>query len=98
MTDQGTVRTVEVDGITLDVDVSRFEDPRFTYALGKVADETLDEFARLTYANRMLDTLFGDDTYRVMCELAAAHGGRLDVDTWQGFYVRVMGAVGSKNS
>ena len=91
----GTVKHIEVDGIEMDVDLKRFEDPRFAYALGKMVDETVSATDRMKYASSMLDTLFGDDTYRIMCELA--DGGVLSLDRWNAFYSDVMDAVKAKN-
>lgn len=90
-----SVRSIEVDGVQMRVDTARLEDVRFTYALGKVsADETPDEEKLVWYA-RMLDALFGDDAYRIMCEVAG--DGMLTADAWSGFYMRVLKEVGRKN-
>jgi hypothetical protein len=96
--EKDSIRRVEVDGIELLVDLERFEDPRFTYALGKLTDDTVNAFNRLKWADKMLDTLFGDDTYRIMCELAEKNGGSLTLERWKEFYGDVMEAVSAKNS
>lgn len=91
-----TVRTVTVDGITLDVDIARLEDPRFSYAIGKSADDTLSDGEKLVWYNRMLDMLYGDDAYNIMCQLA--DGGLLTIDRWSEFFTATLEAVGEKNS
>lgn len=92
-----SVRKLEVQGVKLSVDMDRFEDPRFTYALGKVTDESVDAFQKLKWVNRVMDTLFGEDeTYRIMCELA--NGGELGLDEWNDFLGDVMEAASVKNS
>ncbi|HAM15343.1 MAG TPA: hypothetical protein DCP91_05705 [Eggerthellaceae bacterium] len=92
-----SIKHVEVDGIEMAIDLERFEDPRFTYALGKLSDETVNSFEKLKFASKMLDTLFGDDTYRIMCELADKNGGKLNEEQWKDFYARVMESVSAKN-
>ena len=90
------IKNVEVQGIKLTVDLEKFDDPRFTYALGKMSDDTINAYEKLKWANRMLDTLF-DDAYRVMCELADANNGKLSVEQWSDFYAQVMESVNAKN-
>lgn len=92
------IREVEVQGIEMTIDLERFEDPRFTYALGKVSDDAINAFEKLKWANRILDTLFGDDSYRIMCELAERNGGKLSEEQWKDFYAEVMEAANAKNS
>ncbi len=95
---KSSAKNVEVQGIKLSIDLERFEDPRFAYALGKISDDALNSFEKLKWVNRLQDTLFGDDAYRVMCELADKNGGKLSEEQWKDFYAQVMEAVAAKNS
>lgn len=90
-----TVKTVEVDGIKLDIDIARIEDVRFTYALGKVTADETPEGEKLVWFMRMLDSLFGPEAYGIMCELAG--DGTLGPDKWNDFYMKVLEEVGQKN-
>ena len=93
---EGTVRTVEVDGITLDIDTRKLLDPRFTYAIGKASDKRTPDGEKLTWYTRMLDMLFGDGAYDVMCELAD-EGGVVDAEKWESFYGSVLEKLGAGN-
>ena len=64
------VKHIEVQGIKLDVDMERLNDPRFSYVMGKLTDDELNDFQKLTWVNRMFDTLFGDRSYKLMCQMA----------------------------
>ena len=91
------VKHVEVQGIKLTVDMEKLNDPRFTYILGKLTDEELNEFEKLKWVNRMFDTLFGDVSYKLMCQMADQHGGKLTVAQWNDFFGDVLEAVNAKN-
>jgi len=88
-------KTVTVDGVTLHIDLERLEDVRFTYALGKVSAKETPDAEKLTWYARMLDALFGDDAYQVMCDVAG--GETLTAEKWNDFYSKVLEAVGQKN-
>lgn len=90
-----TVRNIEVDGIKLIVDTARLEDVRFTYALGKVSADETPEGEKLVWYARMLDSLFGDDAYSIMCKVAG--DGALTSADWNDFYMKVLEEVGQKN-
>lgn len=91
------VKHIEVQGIKLDVDMERLEDPRFSYVMGKLTDDELNEFQKLTWVNRMFDTLFGDKSYKIMCEMADQHDGKLTTEQWNDFFGDVLEAVNAKN-
>ena len=90
-----TIKNIEVDGIALEVDTSRLEDVRFTYALGKVSAGETPDAEKLVWYARMLDALFGDKAYGIMCEVAG--DGALTAGAWSDFYMKVLEAVGQKN-
>ena len=91
------VKHIEVQGIKLDVDMERLNDPRVTYVMGKLADDELNDFQKLTWVNRMFDTLFGDKSYKFMCQLAEQHDGKLSPEQWNDFFGDVLEAVNAKN-
>lgn len=91
----GAEREVEVRGVRVRVRLADLEDVRFTYALGKVADDAVDDAEKLTWYARMLDVLFGGEAYSIMCRLA--DDGPLDAAAWSDFYMGVLEAVGAKN-
>lgn len=91
------IKHIEVSGIKLDVDMERLQDPRFSYVMGKLTDDELNEFQKLTWVNRMFDTLFGDKSYKLMCQMAEQHDGKLTVEQWNDFFGDVLEAVNAKN-
>lgn len=91
------IKHIEVQGIALDIDMERLENPLFSYVLGKLTDDELNEFEKLKWVNRMFDTLFGDDTYRIMLKMQDKHGGKLTVSQWNDFFGDVLEAVNAKN-
>ena len=95
MADESTVRSIEVDGIAMEIDTARLEDVRFTYALGKVSAKETPDAEKLVWYARMLDALFGPDAYGIMCKVA--DGGVLDAARWNDFYTKVLEEVGRKN-
>lgn len=90
-----TIRTIDVDGVTLDIDLAKLEDMRFTYALGKVSDDETPDAKKLIWYVRMLDLLLGDKAYSVMNQLAGE--GTITVSEWSDFYLKVFEAVELKN-
>ena len=91
------IKHIEVSGIKLDVDMERLQDPRFSYVMGKLTDDELNEFDKLKWVNRMFDTLFGDKSYKLMCQMAEQHDGKLTVEQWNDFFGDVLEAVNAKN-
>ena len=91
-----TTRTVEVDGVSVEVDTRRLNDVRFTYFLGKVTSSHASEEERMAAYSGMLDVLF-DDPYKIMCDLAKPRGGHLDADAFNAFFMKVIEELGAKN-
>lgn len=92
-----SIKHIEVDGIALAVDMEKLNDPRFSYILGKLTDDELNQFEKLKWVNRMFDTLFGDSSYKYMCQMADKHGGKLTIAQWNDFFGDVLEAVNAKN-
>ena len=88
---------VEACGIEVEVDVTKLNDARFMLAISKVSDDKVPAEKRLVWYSRMLDMMFDDDAYGVMCDLADANGGTVDNDMFAEFLKQVMEAVGAKN-
>ncbi len=91
------VKHIEVQGIKIDVDVAKLNDPRFSYVIGKLTDDSLNEVEKLPWVNRWFDTLLGDNAYKVMCQVADNNGGTLTVEQWNDFFGDVLEAVNAKN-
>lgn len=91
------IKHIEVDGIKLDIDMERLQDPRFPYVMGKLTDDELNEFEKLKWVNRMFDTLFGDKSYNIMCKIAKGNDDKLTVSQWNEFFGDVLEAVNAKN-
>ncbi len=102
-----SIKHIEVSGIKLDVDISRFNDQRFTYLIGKATAaesrirNTSDEAEKIELGRellsiypRMVDFLFGD-AYSIMNRLA--DGGHLSPERWNEFVSEVMEAANAKN-
>lgn len=94
---KSNVKHVEVQGFPLDVDMEKLGDVRFTYVLGKLTDEELNDFEKLKWVNRMFDTLLGDGSYKLMCQMAESNGGNLTIAQWNDFFGDVLEAVNAKN-
>lgn len=92
-----SIKHVEVQGVRIDVDMDKLQDPRFSYVVGKLTDNSLNNVEKLPWINRWFDTLLGDDAYKVMCEVADQHGGKLTVPQWNDFFGDVLEAVNAKN-
>jgi hypothetical protein len=60
--------TIESHGISIDFDPSRLADPRFTYCLSRVADETVADERKLVFYGRMLSVMLGEDGEPVIGE------------------------------
>ena len=94
--------TVEWEGVEVEVDPSHLADPRFTYCLTRVSDDTVRDEQRLRFYGRMLSTLFGEDgAYSVMCRLAdalEAQGREFDADAYNEFFSSVLEQLSAKNS
>jgi hypothetical protein len=91
------IKHIDVQGIALDVDMAKLNDPRFTYVIGKLTDETLNDVEKLPWVNRWFDTLLGANAYKVMCEVADNNGGTLTAEQWNDFFGDVLEAVNAKN-
>lgn len=94
--------TVEWEGVSVEVDQSRLADPRFTYCLTRVNDDTLRGEQRLKSYGRMLSVLFGEDgAYSVMCSIAdalGAQGREFDAEAYNAFFSSVLEQLKAKNS
>lgn len=88
--------SVEAGGIKVEVDKRRLNDARLLYAMGKVTDTSLPDDEKLVWYSRMMEAIF-DDTYKVMCDLAAVNDGIIEVETYNAFFTEVMEAVSAKN-
>ena len=84
-------------GVTVEVDVSAFEDVRFMTAMARLSDETVPEDEKMVWYARALEVIFGGKTYAVQCDLAKAHDGRLTHDDFSAFFSELMEEVASKN-
>lgn len=92
-----SVKHIKVQGIELDVDMEKLNDPRFSYVIGKLTDDELNEVEKLPWVNRWFDTLLGDNAYKVMCQVADNNGGKLSPEQWNDFFGDVLEAVNAKN-
>lgn len=94
--------TVEWEGVEVEVDPSHLADPRFTYCLTRVSDDTVRDEQRLKFYGRMLSVLFGEDgAYSVMCSIADALGSQgreFDPDAYNAFFSSVLEQLNAKNS
>ena len=88
--------TVEAGGIKVEVDKRKLNDARLLYAMGKVSDPSLPDEEKLVWYSRMMESVF-DDTYKVMCDLAAVNDGIVEVETYNAFFTDVMEAMSAKN-
>jgi hypothetical protein len=91
------IKHIKVQGIELDVDMEKLNDPRFSYVIGKLTDDELNEVEKLPWVNRWFDTLLGDNAYKVMCQVADSNGGKLSPEQWNDFFGDVLEAVNAKN-
>ena len=84
---------VEVDGIKLDVDARIFSDMRFLFLYGRLADPApKDESAALDMA-KLVQLVFGDDTERVLQELAERNGGFVGTEEFGDFIGKLTEAL-----
>lgn len=89
--------TIESHGISIDFDPARLADPRFTYCLSRVADDTVADDRKLVFYGRMLSVMLGEDgAYAAMCDLAG--NGSTDAETFNDFFMDVLDQARAKNS
>lgn len=89
--------TIESHGISIDFDPERLADPRFTYCLSRVADDTVADDRKLVFYGRMLSVMLGEDgAYAAMCDLAG--NGSTDAETFNDFFMDVLTKARAKNS
>ena len=90
----GYMRRVEVDGITVDVDMRVISDIRTMRIIADVQgrDDTASAFAAI----RLFDRILGDQRERVEKALSDADG-YCPVDRYVNFAMRLFEAVGAKN-
>lgn len=84
------VRHVEVDGVSLDVDMRRMNDYRTLALIAKV--EGGDSFAAIS----LFDFILGDERDRCLAELSDADGF-CPAEKFAAFCAKVIEAVGAKN-
>ena len=91
--------TIASHGVEFEFDMSALADPRFTYCLSRVADETVGDTQRFVFYGRMLSVLLGEDgAYALMCRLADANEGRVDNDLFNEFFGDLLEQARAKNS
>ena len=91
--------TIESHGISIDFDPARLADPRFTYCLSRVADDTVADDRKLVFYGRMLGVMLGEDgAYAAMCDLAATTDGTTTADVFNEFFMDVLTQARAKNS
>lgn len=81
------IKTVEIDGFTLDIDTSVFEDYEFLEALADVADGQPSSIVR---PFRML---FAGDTYQKVKDYLRDEAGRVPVKAMSTFLSKVVKAA-----
>lgn len=91
------VRAVEVDGISLSVDMGLLDDFEVVEAIADATDEASDDTAKLRAVVRLFRHVYGPDYARVKAELREGHGGELTVETMMGFFTDTLGALSAKN-
>ena len=82
-----TIKTVEIDGFTLDIDTSVFEDYEFLESLADVADGQPSSIVR---PFRML---FAGDTYQAVKDHLRDEDGRVPVKSMSAFLSKVVKAA-----
>lgn len=91
-------RTIEVDGIEVEVSIEPSRDYEIIECETVLADPSSTTAERNRAYYRRNHILLGDQYDRVMGELRAAHDGELDIATVASFVSRVVaGAVEAKN-
>lgn len=86
-------------GVTLDFDTERLADPRFTYCLSRVADDTVADDRKLVFYGRMLALMLGEDgAYVAMSDLAEANEGHADASLFNEFFADILEQARAKNS
>ena len=89
--------TIESHSVSVKIDPDRLGDPRFTYCLSRVSDETVADDRKLVFFGRMLSVMLGEDgAYEAMCALA--DGGSVSADTFNEFFMDVLQQARAKNS
>lgn len=84
------MRSISVDGVSLDVDMRRVEDYRTLALIAKV--EGGDSFAAIS----LFDFILGDERDRCLAELSDADGF-CPAEKFAAFCAKVIEAVGAKN-
>lgn len=91
------IMKIESHGVTVGIDPDRLLDPRFTYCLSRVSDETVEDQRKIVFFGRMLSVMLGEDgAYEAMCDLA--NGGSTDSETFNEFFTDVLQKARAKNS
>ncbi len=91
MPDNTKTATVMVDGIEVEYDPNILASPKFSMAIGDIADDDLDDGEKLLVNARLMRMLFGQRRYALMDELEARD---LELRDWLPSF---FGAVGAKN-
>ncbi len=82
-----TIKTVEIDGLTIDIDAGVFEDYEFLEALSEVANGKPQNIVR---PFRML---FTGDTYQAVKDHLRDENGRVPVKDMSAFLAKVVKAT-----
>ena len=92
------MKTVEVDGITVEFDESMLKDMRFLTMLGDIEDESLDDGEKLIVQSRLLRLMFGRaQRDRIQDELASRADDTLDNAAFSAWWVEFLKAANAKN-
>lgn len=90
---------VESHGVTVEVRPERLADPRFTFCLARVADQTTSPEDKLVNYGRMLTLMLGDDgAYKAMTDLAESLDGDMSTGDFNEFFTDVLSQAKAKNS
>ena len=91
MAEKSTIKTIEIDGYKLDVDIDAFDDVRFF----ELADE---ENTRASVVIDMLKMGIGEDGYQKMYDYFVKKEGRLRVSTIRKAFDILFGLMSPKAS
>ena len=92
-----TTVKVESHGVEVDIDVSKLDDVRVTFAIAQGQDPRGDATSKMVAYMHLCDYLFGD-ALGVADRLAQANGGTASNEMFNEFLADVFEQVGAKNS
>lgn len=91
------VRTIEVEGVSLEVDRDLLDDFEVAEAIADATDESADDTERMRAVVGLFRLVYGADYGRVKSELRAANDGRLTVETMMTFFTSTLEKLSAKN-